>query len=864
MKSKLIPLFTAAALSGGVHAQTQNYFGTSGTLNGSVWSTNPAGPYTSALNTTGGAVINFNNAATFNGASITVAGINATADAAIGTTGGTISNLSNGVIPISVATGATLNFGSQAFTNSTTAGYIKNGDGTLVMAGNTYGGGFTLNAGTLAVAGVNAMGGATGNTLTINGGTIRSSATAARDLSGKYSGGITIGGNFAVGDSTNNGALTFSDSMSLGAASRTIQVNSTATFGGVISGGSGVGLTKTGAGTLLLGPATFGGPDNTFDGGLFIHEGILAIRNATGAGGAGGITLGNSSGSANATLRVDNSFTPTNALTVASGSSGTKTLTAGNVGTPGYNGSITLNDALTVAVTSTGTTNTNFTLGGASGISLGSHQLTLSLAQGTTGNTNNATITLNKPVSGTGSILVQGGGLSTGTRTAAISGTNSYTGGTTVGGTGSSRPLVVNVSGDQSAATGGWNIDVNNESSGFSNTVNFASGSTVSVASGKSITLGGTAGHFSARTLNAAGALSNDGTLLVRRSSTVNVTGAWTQNGAATLATQGGGQAALNINTGGSFTYTSATNFALNTSTSANVVTDLTVSGGTLTTGTAFRNNTVTAEATNFAQLTLNDGGTLQLSTNVAQLLTTAGGNIRMRLGETGTGGILDTNGFNTTIDREITNITGQAGKLTKQGAGILTLSGSSTYTGATTVSAGTLLINGSISNSELTSVLNGATLGGSGSLGALSVLAGGTLAPGNSPGTLSTGTITLDEASLLSFELNPADPTPGLDINDLVEVSGNLTLGGILSVSPTNGDFLSVAAGTAWRLFNYSGTLTENSLTLGTMPTLGGSLTWNIDTSTSGQVNLVAIPEPATALLGGLGLVLLLRRRRS
>ena len=41
-------------------SQTQNYFGSSGALNGNSWSTNPTGPYTSALVTTGGAIANFN------------------------------------------------------------------------------------------------------------------------------------------------------------------------------------------------------------------------------------------------------------------------------------------------------------------------------------------------------------------------------------------------------------------------------------------------------------------------------------------------------------------------------------------------------------------------------------------------------------------------------------------------------------------------------------------------------------------------------------------------------------------------------------------------------------------------------------
>src|ERR1043166_338461 len=99
---------------------------------------------------------------------------------------------------------------------------------------------------------------------------------------------------------------------------------------------------------------------------------------------------------------------------------------------------------------------------------------------------------------------------------------------------------------------------------------------------------------------------------------------------------------------------------------------------------------------------------------------------------------------------------------------------------------------------------------------------------------------------------------------NDLTVVStaNGLTLDGILNVTPLDGfyDFGSGAAATnVYRLLNYTGTLTDNGLAIGSMP--AGTRGF-IDTSISGQVNLLVIPEPSVGLLA-LGGLLMMRRRR-
>jgi autotransporter-associated beta strand protein len=113
----------------------------------------------------------------------------------------------------------------------------------------------------------------------------------------------------------------------------------------------------------------------------------------------------------------------------------------------------------------------------------------------------------------------------------------------------------------------------------------------------------------------------------------------------------------------------------------------------------------------------------------------------------------------------------GGAGGLTLA-AGTEILSGTSTYTGATNVNAGTLSVNGSIASSSLTTVNAGATLGGNGTVGNTTIN-GGTLAPGNSIGTLAVqGNLVFTAAASYMVEVSPANA-------DRTNVTGTATLGG-------------------------------------------------------------------------------------
>ena len=114
------------------------------------------------------------------------------------------------------------------------------------------------------------------------------------------------------------------------------------------------------------------------------------------------------------------------------------------------------------------------------------------------------------------------------------------------------------------------------------------------------------------------------------------------------------------------------------------------------------------------------------------------------------------------------------AGDIVKEGEGGLTLAGdSSGFTGTTTVSAGTLRVDGLLGGRV--TVEDGATLGGAGTVGDTTVQAGATLAPGNSIGTLRIdGDLVFQAGARYEVEVDPAGTG-----SDLVEVTGTASLQG-------------------------------------------------------------------------------------
>jgi autotransporter-associated beta strand protein len=170
-----------------------------------------------------------------------------------------------------------------------------------------------------------------------------------------------------------------------------------------------------------------------------------------------------------------------------------------------------------------------------------------------------------------------------------------------------------------------------------------------------------------------------------------------------------------------------------------------------------------------------------------------------------------------------------------KDGGGTLTLSGTSTHTGDTTVSAGTLLVTGALGATTVT-VESGAAIGGNGNLG---------------------GSLIFDPGAIL--DLTAA--SIGLNNIDILDVSGAITLNNFAFANLVGWDWANAAEGT-YTLIDGGSTVTL----AGTTPTASNPYDFGNGRQgyfQAGSLQVVVIPEPGVALLGGLGFLVLLRRRR-
>jgi hypothetical protein len=173
--------------------------------------------------------------------------------------------------------------------------------------------------------------------------------------------------------------------------------------------------------------------------------------------------------------------------------------------------------------------------------------------------------------------------------------------------------------------------------------------------------------------------------------------------------------------------------------------------------------------------------------------------------------------------------------------------SGSTVTSYAPTLNSGTLEVDGTLNTNGGVLTLNGGTLTGTGTVAGDIDNEGGTISPGDAPGTLSeTGNYTQQTAGDLSMIVN------GVASGEysVFSVSGNLTLGGTLTIVPGAG-FGSVVSGTEIPFLTYGGTNGQRTFaSVKVSPPLSG-YSISVDYSHSGSLQAKAVasspPSPGS-----------------
>ncbi len=846
-----------------------------------------------------------NDTAVFGGTAGTVTlGANITASGlTFNTTGYAISGNTltlTGTATINTATSVSATMNSIIAGSS---GLLKSGAGTLIFSStsnNTFTGGFTISGGVVqydSATNANAWGDAanvitfTGNASLHNnnnaytlarGITVNTGVTAT--LSGAFgestniTGAVTGDGNVNISGGSNGWAVTMSNTANT--LTGTVWVSSNAGQNTSLTANSladGAGKLKLGAGTATADFTLAGSTASAL---------MWATRQVELAGSTGAISINNNSTDAARILTIN----PNLAFTAVS--SGNKTLTFGgsNTGTNTFAGNITNNGTSTTAISKTG--GGTWALGGTNTYS----GITNLVANGTTGSlvfqgsqslSPNTSLVFAQSSSAVQSVRFLDD----------ATGTINFARPISFGGTNTLQNL---------------NIFVGNN-----NTVNLGSSSgttTNSTIQVGSITFTSTAADTNTTTINATGA---NGYRLE--------TGAITLNNLVTRTAGQTTVTALNPTTA-NMTVASITMASGNTGIANDGVpilrltgtsTDNRVTGEISNASDYLTGQALSLQKQGTSTWTLSGVNTYAGSTAVSAGTLEIGGSGSLGSGSYAGAVSITTAGtilrFNSTADQTLSGVVSGTSTafLVKNNTGKLTLTNTNTFDGATTISSGILEVSGTgtINSSEVT--LSGGdfrynssnnytgvfthtsgTISGTnwnGSLDNQTISTGEFISPGNSPGTANTGSQTWAGGGTYVWEINNVSNAAGADPGwDLINGSGTLNITAsagtefIIDITSLTSGNIAGEAVNFNQLLSYAWLIADFVAVTGfdktdfTVDASGFANaytgTFDIALGDSGSIGgdnsqiwltYTAIPEPKAVLLGCLGVLLLLRRRR-